>query len=535
MSWLVLAALGIVLVVALVLGATGELPFGPGPLLLGLLVATAATSLGTLTGAVLTRSRPYLPSSLITGAILTLVLPAGLGAELAALAVSGAVAGVSKYLLAWRGRHLLNPAVVGLLVVGWSGLGASWWWVGSEALAPVVAVTGLVVLWRTRRLAYAGSYAVVALVAMTLGYRLLAVPLGDAAWFALTASPVLFLGAFMLSEPLTTPGRQWQRVLVGGGVGLASAAPLLWHWGWLTPELALAIGNLIAFGFARRGGIVLRLASRRITTAGLLELSFLPSASLRFAPGQYLELDVAGADDRGARFDPRGRRRVLSVASAPGAPEVRLVTRMTAAGPAGGGAGAGASPVKRVLADLAPGAPVRVTTVGGDFVLPRGAARQRLALVGAGIGVTPFLSHLDAIARGELAAPPGGWDVVLVHAVREVGEVLEVLSGASRGAGQGLEVPGGGVLGALPARAGLPAGIDLVLVVPPGAEASAVPVGWRIVEGALLTRDVLARAVPDLRERTVLVSGSPMAVSAVRSGARALGVRRVRTDVFLGY
>lgn len=505
MYLLVTVSLVVIALVAIVLAAVGQLTYPPGAIALSLVVGVAATYAGTVLGGLLTRSAPHAPSSVITGLILALVLWPGYGQDLLVLAVAGLAAGVSKYVIAWRGRHILNPAVAGLLVIGLTGFGASIWWVGSQALLPVVLVTGLLVLWRTRRLLYALSLVVPAVVLTIVGYTSTGLALGQ-------ALPILFLAAFMLSEPLTTPPRRWQRLVVGALVAVVSVLPLYVHAPLVTPELALAVGNVVAFVFGMRHRVVLRLDGAR-RSGDVLDLTFTPSAPLRVRPGQYVEIDVPRAGMR----DVRGRRRVLSVASDPTGGQVRLVTRVAAT------PGATPSPVKAALATLEPGSTLAVTSVGGDFLLPEREAR--LALVGAGIGVTPFLSQLDAVARGSLEAR----DVVLVHAVKDVADVLDVVTAAAP------QIPGGGVAGSMPARAQLPAGVQLVLVVPPGVSREAIPAGWRVVEGAALTREVLAAAVPDLAEREVLVSGSPIAVAAVTDAARAAGVRKIRTDVFLGY
>ncbi|TNU74871.1 FAD-dependent oxidoreductase [Miniimonas arenae] len=536
---LVLAALGVVLAVALalVLAATGTLGYPALGIVAVLAVGTLGTLAATWVGGLVTRSRPHVASSLVTGAILALVLLPGTdGRTLAGAAVAGAAAGASKYLLAWRGRHVLNPAAVGLVVVGWTGLATSGWWVGTAALLPAVAVAGGVVAWRTRRVAFVLAYAVPAFVLTAVGYLTLGVAANDALWWALTASPVAFLALFMLTEPLTSPPRRPQRLLVGALVAVLAAAPLFLEWGWLSPELALIVGNAVAFGLGLRRGVRLRLSSATLT-GDVLDLHLAPSSPVRALPGQYVEIDVpqAGA---AARWDPRGRRRVLSLASDPASGDVRLVTRLS------GAEGSEPSPVKRALAALAPGEELRVTSVGGDFLLPSGP----VALVGAGIGVTPFLAHLDGVVRGSGAAPGGASgvrhghdgelaaarDVVLVHGVRTRADVLE-----------------------LPGSAGdaLPAGVRLVLVVPPGtaggvaggtaASASGGTAGgpdgvgldgrWEVLEGAVTDAAVLGRAVPDLGARTVLVSGSPASVDALRTAARSLGAARVRTDTFLGY
>jgi hypothetical protein len=44
----------------------------------------------------------------------------------------------------------------------------------------------------------------------------------------------------------------------------------------------------------------------------------------------------------------------------------------------------------------------------------------------------------------------------------------------------------------------------------------------------------VADAVPDLRERFVLLSGPPVAIARLKRELHRAGVRRVRTDAFLG-
>lgn len=507
---LVCLALLVILAAALLLGAAGALSSTPVGILGTAAVAVGGVLLTTWIGGRLTKTSPKLISSVVTGLILGLVLlPDAAGGSLRAAAIAGCVAGASKFVLVWRGRHVLNPAVVGLLVVTWLDAGVAGWWVGSTVLAPVVLPLGLLVLWRTRRFGYGLSYMVPALVLTTVGYLTLGTSFWDALRFAAVASPILFLGMFMLTEPLTTPPRSYQRLMVGGLVAVIGAAPLYLDAGWVSAELALAVGNVVAFALGPRAGVRLRLLRGR-RRGEVLDLWFEPSSSLRFAAGQFVEVDVPQAlRQRGGRTDPRGRRRVLSVASAPSADEVRLVTRMVP------GPGMEPSPVKRAMAELEVGETVSVTLVGGDFLLPTRHSDGRLALIGAGIGVTPFLAHLDAIVRGDVSAPTGGWDIVLVHAVRSFDDVLTLPVSAAE----------------------LPAGIELVLVAPPEADdvAAAAPAGWRMVGASALDAGVLAEAVPDLATRHVMVSGSPLAVSAVEVAAHQLGAVRVWKDVFLGY
>ena len=153
--YLALAALALVALVLSLLDLVGP---DPVELIVTLLVL-AGVCVGVDAAAQRVLNLPWrLESSLITAHILLFVLrPTVELAGLAGVAIAAAVASLSKYLLAWRGRHIFNPAAVGatvltLLSLAWPQLGASSWWVGTPALAAPVILLGLAVLVRTEKL-----------------------------------------------------------------------------------------------------------------------------------------------------------------------------------------------------------------------------------------------------------------------------------------------------------------------------------------------------------------------------------------------
>ena len=116
-----------------------------------------------------------------------------------ASALAALLANLSKYVLAWRGRHLLNPAAAGALLVGLTGWDATTWWVADRWLLVPVALLTLVVVVRTRRYALVGTFVAVAVLAIAV--RL--VVEGSTPWAAVSTAlvsyPILFLGgAFLL-------------------------------------------------------------------------------------------------------------------------------------------------------------------------------------------------------------------------------------------------------------------------------------------------------------------------------------------------
>lgn len=501
MTLLIIGALAAIALLALVLSAAGVLYFSPVEWLLSLIVALAATIGASWLAALLVRATPHLPSSVITALLLFLIFtPSAQTGSIAAIAIAGAAAGASKFLIAPLGRHLLNPAAFGALLVGVlqsvipdAPLAYASWWVATPPLLPLVALGAIAVLWRTSTLgigvAFTALTAAVVITRMTLS----GLELGAAAALALGSLPIVFFAGFMLSEPLTLPRRRWQRLLEVVVVAVAFGIPFQLGPVFSSPELALVIGNLLAFGFAlagrTHGSIRLRLESRRELAPGTWELAFLPVRPVRFEPGQAIELSVPVR-----RGDARGSRRVFSIASAPHEELVRIAFTVPQTGRV--------SALKSALLDLEPGASLRATGVSGDFVLPARAATPVL-LVAGGIGITPFVSQLRAAAARGL-----GHDAVLVVATSTTGRPVYADELAAT------EVP--------------------VVLFAPAAPAS-LPDGWTYAGAGRPDADRIGNAVPDLRSRVAYVSGPPAMVSGLGAALRRAGVRRLRRDVFSGY
>ena len=474
---LVLVALAVVAVVQSALGVLDTSIFSVGAMLVTLAVMVIASVVANVLFGRSVGAHPHLESSVVTALILWfLYLPSTDAETLGWLALVAALAQASKYAFAWRGRHVVNPAAAGVvlsLAIGWA---TGWpipftgWWVASESLFWFVLVGAVVVLYRTRRLALGAIFVVIA-AAVTLWWQTdFGADLGAALSFTAYSTPIVFFAGFMLSEPLTLPPRRRQQLAVAALAGVLFTWPLLtsllFGEPWTvepftsTYELTLVVTGLVALAL-RQGSRTLVLRERRPLGGDVVEYAFTPDRPLRFAPGQYVELDVPH------RADARGRRRMFSVLSAPG-DEVVLSTRHPAPG----------STYKQALAALEPGDRVRVTAVHGDFTWP---ADGKVLLVGAGIGVTPFLS--------QLAAHPGR-DVVVVLGERDDQPYVTEL------------------------------------------EDSAARVVRLPVDD--LDGDAIAAAVPDLAERTALVSGRPDFVDAVARQLRGR-VKRIKRDHFLGY
>ena len=384
---LVLAALA---VYSLLLNALGWLTFGIPQMLVHLALCLGLTYASNRALAALFHVRPHSESSLITGLLLYFLFwPSFVPMDVAGVALACVLASASKYALAWRGRHIFNPAVTGAFVTGLTGLNVATWWAATPAMLWLLVPGILLVLYRTRKFLMAAVFLVVATSIVASELLQAGMTLGGALWQALAQRPLLFFVGFMLTEPLTLPPRRWQQLALAAVVGVVFAVP--YNFGFIanSPELALLVGNLLAFLVGQRGGLKLTFTGSRALTPSTTEFAFEPSRPVRFIPGQYMELDLPHATS-----DGKGRRRVFSLTSAPGSETVTFGVRTSEP----------LSAAKKVLLALKPGDHVAATSVGGDFVLPRDP-RTPVLLIAAGIGITPYLAHLAVRRRPGTAMP----------------------------------------------------------------------------------------------------------------------------------
>ena len=487
---LVLWVLAVLAAYSLLLNVLGWLTFGIPEMLAHLALCLGLTYASNRALAALFHVRPHSESSLITGLLLYFLFwPSFQALDVAGVALACVLASASKYALAWRGRHIFNPAAAGAFVAGLTGLNIATWWAATPAMLFLLVPGILLVLYRTRKILMGAVFTAVSVSIVATELLRAGMTLGGALWQPLAQRPVLFFVGFMLTEPLTLPPRRWQQLALAAVVGVVFAVPYNLGFVANSPELALLVGNLIAFLAGQRGGIRLNFQESRPLTPTTTEFSFRPERAVRFAPGQYMELHLPHA-----KSDGKGRRRVFSLTSAPDARDVTI----------GVGTAEPVSAAKRALLALRPGDSVTATAVGGDFVLPRRPAGPVL-LVAAGIGITPYLAQLAAGAAKDR-------DVVLLYLAKSAAELAYA---------DALEQSGARVIARLSDGSAPPSFMeDACKVSPPPAR----------LDGA-----ALKELVPDIAAREVFVSGAPASVHSLRSAARSAGARRIRTDSFAGY
>lgn len=190
-------------------------------------------------------------SALVTGFILGLVLQPfeyPLTAVLAPL-----VAVLSKQFLRIKGKHIFNPATLGIVLVNiLFGTSIGWWAASSNFLIIwIAAIGGGYILWRLKRLWLPVGF----LIAYTL--YLLFIGKTDSLFNLVVDGTVFFFAFIMLPEPMTSPNRGWGRFLWGpmvvGSTLLFQLAKISVGDSFLFPLLT---ANLIWWG-VRSGIIVL--------------------------------------------------------------------------------------------------------------------------------------------------------------------------------------------------------------------------------------------------------------------------------------
>ncbi|WP_233494286.1 FAD-binding oxidoreductase [Renibacterium salmoninarum] len=360
---LVLFALGILAVYSMILQLLGWLTFGLGAMLLSLLVCLLVTWLSSRLLALIFGVKIQTESSLITGLLLYFLFTPTLElGPLLGIALAAAIAGASKFLLAYRGRHIFNPAAIGALLVAligpdFVGLNLASWWVAASSMLWLVVPAGLIVLYRSSKLIFATIFILLSVSVIFLRSTATLDPIAALA-SPLGSYPVLFFIGFMLCEPLTLPPRRWQKWGLAAVVALLFSVPFSLGPVFSSPELALVLGNFLAFAFGQRRKLQLKLSSSRTLTPSSREFSFTVPKPVRFQAGQYLELTLPHS-----RVDGRGIRRVFSITTDPhDGGNLAIALRFSEP----------SSSFKTALGALESGQPISATGVWGDFVIPRG-------------------------------------------------------------------------------------------------------------------------------------------------------------------
>lgn len=473
----------------------GFITYSPWELVTSLLVIMTAALVSNHFFAKMVGVESNTESVIVTGLILYFLLSPPLATiNYLWLAFVAVVAMASKYVFVYRGQHIFNPAAFGAAALSLFGLFAAYWWVATPALLIPVILLGVLVVSKVRR--WPLVFVMIAVSGVTyLTHRYLsgADMLNiDTYMLFLSSTPVLFLAAYMLTEPFTLPPRLHHQIFYGALVGFLSST-VLFNFTYgdvyfrMSPELALLLGNLAVLPFLLRQKLILKLEKVEEIAAQTYEYSFSKPSGLKFLAGQYLEWMLPHKQS-----DNRGVRRYFTISSAPTETDVRVAMKVPPSG---------ASSYKNAIVNMEPGDKIIASQLAGDFVLPKDKDKK-IAAVAGGIGVTPFSSQVQYLIDTETKR-----DYKLFYAVNLVNELayMDKWKVASE-----------------------KFAFDLVPIVANDKD--------HAYETGFMRKELIEKYTPDFKERIWYISGPQIMVNITEKTLLEMGVRRtqIRKDFFPG-
>ena len=427
----------------------------------------------------------------ITALILALIItPVTTAFGVLFLTAAGGLAMASKYMLAINRKHIFNPAAIAVVLTAFGAQQTASWWIGTTALLPFVLIGGVLLIRKINRTEMvlgflASATAVTALLSfinsqntVTTLHRLV------------FSSALFFLAFVMLTEPLTSPTTKHKQIWYGLLVG-AFLSPQI-HIGslYLTPEIALIIGNVYAYIVSPKVKILPLLTKKVRVSPDSVDFIFDPERKFAYKPGQYMEWTIPHTNT-----DSRGNRRYFTLASSPTETNIRIGVKFYSNG----------SSFKKAMLTIDNRSQVVASNLGGDFVLPKDSSKK-IAFIAGGIGITPYRGMIKYLSDTKTPQP-----VTLLYSATSAEDF--VYTDVFEEAKQTL-------------------GIKTVYTIT-GAN---VPAEWRGRTG-MVSAEMIQSEIPDYNERLFYISGSQTMVTSVKETLQSLGVtnNHIKGDFFPGY
>lgn len=427
-------------------------------------------------------------SFLITALILVLIVTPKISfASFEVFATVSFIAMASKYVLNIGRKHIFNPAVVAVVLMGLLFHQYASWWIATKYMFPFL-VLGFLIVRKIRR----EKFIFVFLVISTLVIILQAVMRGNMDVFSVLKltyfdSPILFFAFVMLTEPLTTPPTKLLQYMYAGIVGIFFVPFEIGSF-FTNPEIALSIGNIFSYVVSPKVRLALKLKEKLKLTNTVYDFIFEKTSKFDFISGQYMEWTLGHKNT-----DSRGSRRYFTLASSPTEENVRVGVKFQE----------GVSSFKKNLLDMRVGDEIVAAQIMGDFVLPKDS-REKLVFIAGGIGVTPFRSMIKYLIDKQslpLSGEGEKRDIVLIYSEKRPNDFVykDVFTKA-------LEI-----------------GVKVHYV--------ATEVDGRIDE------EKIKRWIPDFKTRTFYLSGPHGMVKYFEEVLEAAGLspKRIKVDYFPGF
>jgi ferredoxin-NADP reductase/Na+-translocating ferredoxin:NAD+ oxidoreductase RnfD subunit len=431
-------------------------------------------------------------SNAITALILALIItPINGYGDLWFLFWASVLSMASKYILNIRGKHIFNPAALGVTITYLVINQSAAWWIGTPLLLPFVLLGGLLVVRKIRRFKLVGSFMAATIAVTVLGVLFGGGSLGGAFSTLFLYSPFFFFAFVMLTEPLTTPPTDDLRNLYGAFVGMLFAPAF--HIGpfYTTPEIALVLGNFLSYLASPKDRLVLQLKDKRQIASNAWDFIFATNRKLAFTPGQYMEWTLGHEEP-----DSRGNRRYFTLASAPTENHLRLGVRFNDP----------SSTYKQAMLAMGRGDEIIAGQLAGDFTLRR-VRSQPLIFIAGGIGITPYRSMIKYLLDTHRHRP-----ITLFYGAPTVSDFAyqEIWDQAER-----------------------KLGIRTIRIVE---KTDGMPRGWAGLVGRIQP-EMIRTYAPHYQKAIFYISGPNVMVDAVKGMLRKMGIpdSQIKTDFFAGY
>jgi len=427
----------------------------------------------------------------ISALILALIInPINSFNDLWFLGWAAVLAMASKYIIAINRKHIFNPVALAVAITYFTLNQSASWWVGNASMLPFVLIGGILVVRKIGRfdlvLSFLSATIVTSITISLFGGGDLIDPLQKIILY----SPVFFFAFLILTEPLTTPPTRKTRIGYGVLAGFLFSPQI--HFGsfFITPEVAILIGNVVSYIISPKTRAVLKLKEKVKIGSDTYDFIFPHNRNLAFVPGQYMEWTL-GHD----RADARGNRRYFTLASAPTEKTLRLGVKFSQK----------SSSFKKAMLAMNPGDEIVAGQVAGDFVLPKDP-KQKCVLIAGGVGVTPFRSMIKYLLDTHQSRP-----ITLFYANKTPDDILykDVFD-----------------------RARQELGIQIIYTV---TEANKLPSSWNGTVGRI-TPQLIKTKVPDFRSCNFYISGPRGMVDSFKELLERMNVpgAQIKTDFFSG-
>ncbi len=484
---IILYALLLLIIQAFIGAFLGFVSFSFAELLVSLLVISSVTLCSHFLFRKLYSAEVSAESSYISLFILFLILaPSTEKGDILMMAAASFIMVASKYVVAYRLRHIFNPVAFSLVFLGVLGSTLSIWWVGAVYFFPTVFLLAFLMLRKLKYYSLFFSYVISSLLTVTAYALFSGRGIDEAFTQHLISWPFLFFGIIMVTEPFTMPARNLTQGIYGALVGVLSSFPYAFPPLYSSPELALILGNIFAFTVSLKTKPLLFFKEKKQIAQNTFEFTFTKKEPIPYISGQYMQWSLPHHKE-----DVRGTKRYFTIASSPYDEDIKLGVKILDNG----------STFKKELADLQKGDTLLVNSIRGDFVLPADTTKAVVCIAG-GIGITPFISMLRTLLHTKEKRSLSLFyfvnqreDIAYKDVLQEVKDTL---------------------------------GITTVVSL-----SKETAEGY---ESGMLTKEMLGVHIKSITDTYFYISGPPMMVSAYKDFLISLGVKRayIVTDFFPG-